>query len=93
MNALVIYALAACEIFPAALQGFYWRSPENNLVLFLPRLVYSSCIHLLIFLIYKFIWVNNHVLVFVCLFAFLLERETSNQCILLWFNLGLYDLV
>ncbi|CAK9147409.1 unnamed protein product [Ilex paraguariensis] len=32
MNALVIYALAACDLFPAALQGFYWRSPENNLV-------------------------------------------------------------
>ncbi|XP_050203934.1 uncharacterized protein LOC126653968 isoform X2 [Mercurialis annua] len=32
MNALIIYALAACDIFPAALQGFYWRSPDNNLV-------------------------------------------------------------
>ncbi|XP_065860380.1 uncharacterized protein [Euphorbia lathyris] len=32
MNALIIYALAACDLFPAALQGFYWRSPENNLV-------------------------------------------------------------
>ncbi|XP_057995184.1 uncharacterized protein LOC131168882 isoform X1 [Hevea brasiliensis] len=32
MNALIIYALAACELFPAALQGFYWHSPENNLV-------------------------------------------------------------
>ncbi|XP_041993754.1 heparan-alpha-glucosaminide N-acetyltransferase-like isoform X3 [Salvia splendens] len=32
MNALVVYALAACEIFPAAVQGVYWRSPENNLV-------------------------------------------------------------
>ncbi|PWA37511.1 heparan-alpha-glucosaminide N-acetyltransferase [Artemisia annua] len=32
MNALIVYALAACDIFPAALQGFYWRSPENNLV-------------------------------------------------------------
>ncbi|GER44341.1 hypothetical protein STAS_21238, partial [Striga asiatica] len=31
MNALIVYALAACDIFPAALQGFYWRSPENNL--------------------------------------------------------------
>ena len=35
MNALIIYALAACELFPAAVQGFYWRSPENNLVFFL----------------------------------------------------------
>ncbi|KAG8653255.1 hypothetical protein MANES_05G001400v8 [Manihot esculenta] len=32
MNALIVYALAACELFPAVLQGFYWRSPENNLV-------------------------------------------------------------
>lgn len=32
MNALIIYGLAACEIFPAVVQGFYWRSPENNLV-------------------------------------------------------------
>ncbi|THG19043.1 hypothetical protein TEA_008394 [Camellia sinensis var. sinensis] len=31
MNALIIYALGACDLFPAALQGFYWRSPENNL--------------------------------------------------------------
>lgn len=32
MNALIIYALAACELFPAAIEGFYWRSPKNNLV-------------------------------------------------------------
>ncbi|KAA8549110.1 hypothetical protein F0562_000794 [Nyssa sinensis] len=32
MNALIIYALAACDLFPAALQGLYWRLPENNLV-------------------------------------------------------------
>lgn len=32
MNALIVYALAACDIFPAVIQGFYWRSPENNLV-------------------------------------------------------------
>ncbi|XP_052730607.1 uncharacterized protein LOC108324582 isoform X1 [Vigna angularis] len=32
MNALVVYSLAACDIFPAAIQGFYWHSPENNLV-------------------------------------------------------------
>ncbi|XP_068662091.1 uncharacterized protein [Aristolochia californica] len=32
MNALIVYALAACELFPAAIQGFYWRSPQNNLV-------------------------------------------------------------
>ncbi|CAA7388936.1 unnamed protein product [Spirodela intermedia] len=32
MNALIVYALAACELFPAVIQGFYWHSPENNLV-------------------------------------------------------------
>ncbi|KAH7837192.1 hypothetical protein Vadar_010840 [Vaccinium darrowii] len=32
MNALIIFALGACELFPAALQGLYWHSPENNLV-------------------------------------------------------------
>ncbi|KAJ7973031.1 Heparan-alpha-glucosaminide N-acetyltransferase [Quillaja saponaria] len=32
MNALIVYSLAACELFPAAVQGFYWCSPENNLV-------------------------------------------------------------
>ncbi|XP_006654067.3 heparan-alpha-glucosaminide N-acetyltransferase-like [Oryza brachyantha] len=32
MNALIVYVLAACELFPAVVQGFYWRSPENNLV-------------------------------------------------------------
>lgn len=36
MNALAVYALAACELLPAALQGFYWRTPENNLVSYLP---------------------------------------------------------
>jgi len=37
MNALVVYALAACDIFPAAIQGFYWHSPENNLVMFVSQ--------------------------------------------------------
>ncbi|KAF3782757.1 Heparan-alpha-glucosaminide N-acetyltransferase [Nymphaea thermarum] len=32
MNALLVYALVACDLFAAALQGFYWRSPQNNLV-------------------------------------------------------------
>ncbi|KAJ6955928.1 hypothetical protein NC652_007125 [Populus alba x Populus x berolinensis] len=31
MNALIIYALAACDLFTAAIQGFYRGSPENNL--------------------------------------------------------------
>ncbi|KAJ8443994.1 hypothetical protein Cgig2_020840 [Carnegiea gigantea] len=46
MNALILYALAACEIFPAALQGFYWGSPHNNLVdwtqSFLQNLLHSK---------------------------------------------------
>lgn len=42
MNALVIYALAACDVFPAAVQGFYWRLPEYNLVILLsPMFLYS----------------------------------------------------
>lgn len=41
MNALIIYALAACELFPAAVQGFYWRLPENNLVIFLSLLLFQ----------------------------------------------------
>ncbi|XP_017249492.1 uncharacterized protein LOC108220276 isoform X1 [Daucus carota subsp. sativus] len=32
MNALTIYALAACDILTAFVQGFYWRLPENNLI-------------------------------------------------------------
>ncbi|KAL6897762.1 hypothetical protein ACP4OV_006721 [Aristida adscensionis] len=32
MNALIVYVLAACELFPTLIQGFYWRSPDNNLV-------------------------------------------------------------
>lgn len=31
-NALVMYGLVACGVLPAALQGFYWKTPENNLV-------------------------------------------------------------
>ncbi|GAV57017.1 DUF1624 domain-containing protein [Cephalotus follicularis] len=32
MNALIIYVLAACDLFAVAVQGFYWHSPGNNLV-------------------------------------------------------------
>ncbi|XP_030532594.2 heparan-alpha-glucosaminide N-acetyltransferase-like [Rhodamnia argentea] len=42
MNALIIYALGACELFPAAMQGFYWRSPENNLVDSTERLLQAA---------------------------------------------------
>lgn len=56
MNALIVYALAACELFPAAIQGFYWQSPENNLVnpLYLASLfsftsAYFSCIDVILF--------------------------------------------
>ncbi|KAF3629994.1 putative heparan-alpha-glucosaminide N-acetyltransferase-like isoform X2 [Capsicum annuum] len=43
MNALILYALAACDLFSGALQGFYWYSPENNLVIiFFPSNVRSS---------------------------------------------------
>eukprot|EP00252_Welwitschia_mirabilis_P017411 TRINITY_DN385_c0_g1_i1.p1 TRINITY_DN385_c0_g1~~TRINITY_DN385_c0_g1_i1.p1 ORF type:complete len:461 (-),score=58.64 TRINITY_DN385_c0_g1_i1:643-2025(-) len=31
-NALVIYVLAACNLFPIAIQGFYWKYPENNIL-------------------------------------------------------------
>ncbi|RZC75548.1 hypothetical protein C5167_051040 [Papaver somniferum] len=29
-HALVIYILAACNVLPILLQGFYWKEPENN---------------------------------------------------------------
>lgn len=32
MNALLIFVLAAVEVFPAFIKGFYWSSPHNNLV-------------------------------------------------------------
>ncbi|GLJ08973.1 hypothetical protein SUGI_0099490 [Cryptomeria japonica] len=32
LNALIIYALAACDLFAAAIQGFYWSLPKNNIV-------------------------------------------------------------
>nr|GMD72909.1 heparan-alpha-glucosaminide N-acetyltransferase-like [Ipomoea batatas] len=45
MNALIVYALAACDIFPAALQGLYWRSTENNLVDGSERLLQGMVLH------------------------------------------------
>ncbi|XP_047171951.1 heparan-alpha-glucosaminide N-acetyltransferase [Vigna umbellata] len=32
MHALMIYILAACNVFPIFLQGFYWGSPRNNIL-------------------------------------------------------------
>ncbi|XP_010249387.1 PREDICTED: heparan-alpha-glucosaminide N-acetyltransferase [Nelumbo nucifera] len=32
MHALMIYILAACNILPVLLQGFYWKKPENNIL-------------------------------------------------------------
>lgn len=32
MHALIIYILAACNILPVVLQGFYWKHPQNNLL-------------------------------------------------------------
>ncbi|KAI3992656.1 hypothetical protein MKX01_007978 [Papaver californicum] len=29
-HAMVIYILAACNVFPILLQGFYWKEPGNN---------------------------------------------------------------
>ncbi|XP_057436592.1 uncharacterized protein LOC130729004 isoform X1 [Lotus japonicus] len=31
-HALMIYVLAACNIFPIFLQGFYWGNPHNNIL-------------------------------------------------------------
>ncbi|RZC75551.1 hypothetical protein C5167_051031 [Papaver somniferum] len=31
-HALVIYILAACNVFPILVQGFYWNEPGNNLL-------------------------------------------------------------
>ncbi|XP_010931719.1 uncharacterized protein [Elaeis guineensis] len=43
MNALIVYVMAASELFPAAIQGFYWRSPENNLVDLTESLFQTIC--------------------------------------------------
>ncbi|KAK8939029.1 hypothetical protein KSP39_PZI011372 [Platanthera zijinensis] len=31
-NALVIYVVVACNIFPIFIQGFYWKKPNNNML-------------------------------------------------------------
>eukprot|EP00249_Psilotum_nudum_P013542 c24388_g1_i1 orf=366-1508(+) len=45
MNAMLIYALAACDIFSIAVKGLYWRSPDINLVSFTER-IFQHIIHL-----------------------------------------------
>eukprot|EP00250_Pteridium_aquilinum_P013028 c21088_g1_i1 orf=384-1799(+) len=32
VHALMIYALISCSVVPLALQGLYWKSPQNNLI-------------------------------------------------------------
>lgn len=32
MHALMIYILAACNVLPLVLHGFYWRQPQNNIL-------------------------------------------------------------
>ncbi|KAJ4840145.1 hypothetical protein Tsubulata_000220 [Turnera subulata] len=32
MHALMIFILAACNIIPIVLQGFYWKKPQNNIL-------------------------------------------------------------
>ncbi|KAI3977486.1 hypothetical protein MKX01_000399 [Papaver californicum] len=34
-HALVIYILAACNVFPILLHGFYWKEPQNNFLRFI----------------------------------------------------------
>ncbi|KAJ6796122.1 putative heparan-alpha-glucosaminide N-acetyltransferase isoform X1 [Iris pallida] len=43
MNALIVFILAASELFPVAVQGFYWRSPSNNLVNATESLLQTIC--------------------------------------------------
>ncbi|KAE8663740.1 U2 small nuclear ribonucleoprotein A' [Hibiscus syriacus] len=31
-HALIIYILAACNIIPIIIQGFYWKQPQNNIL-------------------------------------------------------------
>ncbi|KAF5198078.1 Heparan-alpha-glucosaminide n-acetyltransferase [Thalictrum thalictroides] len=60
MNALIVYALAACELFPAAIQGFYWRSPSNNLVngteLLFQTVVHSKSWGTLVFVLFEILF-------------------------------------
>ncbi|XP_022739793.1 heparan-alpha-glucosaminide N-acetyltransferase [Durio zibethinus] len=41
-HALIIYILAACNIMPIIIQGFYWKQPQNNIVGFLTFLLRFS---------------------------------------------------
>ncbi|KAI5080872.1 hypothetical protein GOP47_0004055 [Adiantum capillus-veneris] len=47
MNALLIFVLAAIEVFPALVQGFYWSSPQYNLVSLVEQKKLSKCLNLL----------------------------------------------
>lgn len=71
MNALIIYSLAACELFPAFIQGFYWRDPANNLVNLtetaLQRIFYSKRWGTLMFVLLE--------ILFWCLFAGFLHMK------------------
>ncbi|XP_073009907.1 uncharacterized protein [Typha latifolia] len=71
MNALIVYVLAACELFPAFIQGFYWRSPANNLVnvteSFLQTIFHSKRWGTLAFVLVE--------IIFWCLVAGLLHRK------------------
>lgn len=44
MNALLIFILAAVEVFPALIQGFFWSSPQDNLVSLVEVVVFQHII-------------------------------------------------
>ena len=43
-HALVIYVLAACNVLPVVLQGFYSGQPQNNIVSLLPLMKWTDTI-------------------------------------------------
>ncbi|KAF3430878.1 hypothetical protein FNV43_RR25608 [Rhamnella rubrinervis] len=49
MHALMIFIFAACNVLPVVLQGFYWRHPQNNIVIiYIPAVKYHwRCLILL----------------------------------------------
>ena len=50
MHALLIYVVAACNVVPLILQGFYWANPQNNIVLsatiLLPTYLLACLVHI-----------------------------------------------